>query len=351
MKGSYSVFFTKLAALAVKNVRAIPFPALPLCAVYYEMSLTLGALSMKGPHFFKSALLITAICTSLGAVNADDNTDERERGRREVTPYFNKQVTVRVALVRSSGPEWTERLFNTRLFGCPNSPLAPAEPTKDIIFTTAGPGPWAGAVDGINTAITTQDGTRGGGFAIPSNSTARLSEDMKGPELEFSFDATLNLRRALVDAAAAEFDRCFSALPPGSYSSERLMELCPYRPVTRDQQKQSCVTSLRGLVGQPLADGNGFNATLTESTVCDFVGYGRRGDTNTAFTTCYFNEYQGVATIASEVQAASPRVQQLRAAKKRMMKVCAKSKRGRAMRSARVKACVMREMAKVMAGA
>jgi hypothetical protein len=300
--------------------------------------------------FVRKVIAIAAVCASIGAVSADENSGERERGRTEVSPYFNKQVAVRAALVRSSGPEWSEQFFNTSLFGCPTAPAAPVEPTKDITFTTAGAGAWAGAVDGINTVITTPDGTRGGGFAIPSNSTARVPESNKGPELQFLFDGTLNVRRALIDAAAAEFDRCFSKLPAGSYSSDDLMRLCPYRTVTRDQQKQTCVVNIEGSVGQARSDGSGFDVTLTESTMCDFVGYGRSGDTNTSFIACYYNEYQGVATISAQIQERTPQVQQLRAAKKQMSKTCGKTKRGRVMRPAQLKSCVMREMAKVMAG-
>lgn len=169
----------------------------------------------------KKLMIVAAVYSSVGAAYADDYRSERDKGRKEVSSYFNKQVAVRAALVRSSGPEWTERFFNVRLFGCPTTPVAPAEPTKDILFTTAGPGPWAGAVDGINTVITTPDGVLGGGFAVPSNSTARLPEDLKGPELQFRFDGTLNLRRALVDAAVP--------LPPGNTCPAKAVVCCESR--------------------------------------------------------------------------------------------------------------------------
>lgn len=296
-------------------------------------------------------LALATLCPSTSSLYADEYARDREQARRELNPYFRKQVVIQSALQRSTGPEWTEELFKKKLFGCPSQPAAPVEPSKDLSFTTAGPGPWAGAVDGINIAITAPDGTRGGGLAVPSNSTARLPEDKRGAELEFFFDATLNVRRALIDAAAAEFERCFNRLPPGSYTSEELQRLCPYRPVSRAEQKQTCVVSTSGTIGAQLADGSGFEVRLTEATVCDFIGYGRSGDTNTGFTTCFYNEYKGVATITSEMIPASAQQKQLRTAKRRMTTMCAKTTAGRRMRPGQVKACVMREMARVMSKA
>ena len=290
--------------------------------------------------------VIGGLCVAGASAYADSYEREREQARRELAPYFNKQVGVRAALVRTSGPEWTERFFNTKLFGCPAEPVAPAEPTKEIFFRTSGAGPWAGAVDGINTVITTPDGVRGNGFAVPSKSTARLPGTIRNPEFEFSFDATIDLKRALVDAAAAAFDRCYAGLPPGSYTYEELMARCPYRQVTRAQQRQSCVVSLRGIVGEPLADGSGFVGSINESTVCDFVGYGRSGDTTTSFTACYYNEYEGVATISTDFVPPTAEALQARATKRRMMKMCGRDKRGRSMRPAQMRTCVMREMAR-----
>jgi hypothetical protein len=106
-------------------------------------------------------------------------------------------------------------------------------------------GAWVGDVDGINVAITAPDGTQGGSVAYPTNSTARLPEDnATGTKYEFFFDLALyNVRRALVDAAIAEFDRCFSKLPPGRYAEGELERLCPFPRVSRDQQKQTCLVT------------------------------------------------------------------------------------------------------------
>jgi hypothetical protein len=66
--------------------------------------------------------VIGGLCVAGASAYADNYEREREQARRELAPYFNKQVGVRAALVRTSGPEWTERFFNTKLFGCPAEP-------------------------------------------------------------------------------------------------------------------------------------------------------------------------------------------------------------------------------------
>jgi hypothetical protein len=263
-------------------------------------------------------------------------------------------VAIQSALVESTGPEWAEKLFGPKykLVGCPGQPLNPADLAKELAFRTAGPGPWVGGVDGINIAITAPDGTKGGSVAYPTNSTARLPDDnATGTKYEFFFDATLNVRRALVDAAIAEFDRCFSKLPPGRYEEGESERLCPYRPVSRDQQKQTCVVSTTGTIGKPLADGTGYEVEVNESTLCDFVGFGKGGDTNTSFTTCFNNNYKGVATLSPQVIPATAKQRILRAARSQVTKLCSKTKAGRRMSNAKMQACVVRQMAKIMARA
>lgn len=299
-------------------------------------------------HFLYAFLSLILVYGAASLSVADDYQSERERARRELAPFFRKQVVVQSALERSVGPEWAQNLFKRKLFGCPAEPVAPAQPTKEVVFTTGDPGPWAGSLDGINVRIAALDGSRGWGLAVPSNSTARLPEFRNGRELEFIFDGTLDVRRSLVDAAAAEFDRCFSQLAGGGYSWDDLMRLCPYRPVTRSEQKQSCVLSTYGTVGAPLSDGSGFEVRISEWTMCDFVGFGRSGESNTGFTSCFFNEYKGVATISAPSLSATPEQMRLRAAKRRITAMCARTASGRRMRPAQVKSCVMREMARAM---
>jgi hypothetical protein len=284
---------------------------------------------------------------------AQDYRQEREQARREVAPYFGKQVAMQSALVESTGPEIWEKMFGPKykLVGCPEQPLNPADPTKELSFRTSGPGNWVGGVDGINIAITAPDGTKGGSVAYPTNSTARLPEDnATGTKYEFFFDATLNVRRALVDAAIAEFDRCFSKLPPGRYAEGESERLCPYRPVSRDQQKQTCVVSTTGTIGKPLADGSGYEVQVNESTQCDFVGFGKGGDTSTSFTSCFNNSYKGVATLSTQATPETEKQKFLLSVKNRMVKMCSKTKAGRKMSNVKMQQCVVKQMAKVMVG-
>ena len=298
-------------------------------------------------------LAIAALQAPASSVLAEDYRQEREQARRELAPYFRKEVKIQSALVESTGPEWAEKLGTKyKLVGCPEQPIRPADPTKELTFRTGSPGPWVGGVDGINVAIKAPDGTQGGSVAYPTNSTARLPEDNKtGTKYEFFFDATLNVRRALVDAAIAEFARCFDQLPPGRFSADELDRLCPYRPVSRDQQKQTCVVSTTGTVGKELADGSGYEVEINESTLCDFVGFGKGGDTNTSFTTCFNNYYKGVANTSSQVTAATAKQKILRSAKRRISKACATAPSGRRMSNVKMQRCAMRQMANIMAGA
>ena len=285
---------------------------------------------------------------------AQDIRQEREQARRELAPYFRKQVSIQSALAESFGPEYAEKYWGPKykLIGCPEQPLNPADPTKQLTFRTAGPGAWVGDVDGINVAVTAPDGTQGGSVAYPTNSTARLPEDnATGTKYEFFFDLALyNVRRALVDAAIAEFDRCFSKLPPGRYAEGVLERLCPFPRVSRDQQKQTCIVTTRGTIGKPLADGSGYEVGVNEETFCDFVGYGQSGDTITSFTPCFSNYYKGVATLSTEATPATAKQKFLRSARSRMVKMCSTTKSGRRMSNAKMQDCVVRQMAKMMAG-
>jgi hypothetical protein len=308
------------------------------------MNLRSGALCLLG---------LLALQSQVPQALAQDIRQEREKARRELAPYFRKQVAMQGALVSSSGPEWSEVLFGPKykLIGCPEQPQKAAEPTLNLTFKTGGPGAWAGDVDGINISITTPDGTQGGSAAFPTNSTARSPEDNKtGTSYRFWFDPTLNLRRTLVDAAIAEFDRCYSKLPPGRYAEGELERLCPYPKVTRDQQKQTCVVSTEGYIGKQLADGSGYEFEVNETTACDFVGYGKSGDTNTAFTSCFNNYYKGVATLSGEETPATEEQKFFRSLKNRMTKMCSKTKAGRKMSNVKMQQCVAKQMAKAMAG-
>jgi hypothetical protein len=152
-----------------------------------------------------------------------------------------------------------------------------------------------------------------------------------------------------VDQAAAEFDRCFSKVAPGNYTSEEIQKLCPYRQVSRSEQKQTCIEEIEGTIGKPLADGSGYEVTVIQGTECDFVGWGQPAPRNTGFTRCYANVYKGVATISSEDMATSaPQQAKIRLMSK-VAKKCERTPSGRRSAKDKIGACVVREMAKAMA--
>ncbi len=106
----------------------------------------------------------------------------------------------------------------------------------------------------------------------------------------------------------------------------------------------------RGTIGKTLADGSGYEVEVIESTNCDFVGYGKAGDTNTSFTACFSNYYKGVSTLSTEATPETEKQKFLRSVKNRMIKMCSRTKAGRKMSNTKMQQCVVKQMAKVMAG-
>jgi hypothetical protein len=301
--------------------------------------------------FRKFALLtltLAAVVNALGlaAAYGEDLSSLRRKGLNEVSPLFlNKQVSIQAQLVSAEGPEWWERNFNTKAFGCPANPVTDPSEELSLNFSTGRAGTWAGDFDGINTEIRKPTGAIGYGLVVPSNSTARLSERQTRPELEFTFDGTMNVKRALVDAAAEQIDQCVSKLPSGIYAGDELSRLCPAPEVTRAQQKQTCVPYVSGFIGEELADGSGYKVYVNHQTMCDFVGYGRSGNSNTSFTPCFFQRYEGVAKIDGGPQSA--RFRALKAASKKALRACGNI--GRKRDSAKTAQCVQTSMVKSMA--
>lgn len=292
------------------------------------------------------ALAAVVNSVAFAAASAEDLSTRREKARSEVGPlFFNKEVSIEAQLASVDGPEWWERNFGKKVFGCPAAPSTDQPQELSMEFSTGGAGAWAGDLDGINTDIRKPTGAIGGGFAVPSNSTARLPEMQSGPELEFLFDGTADVKRSLVDAAAEKFDRCFSNLPAGTYLGDELSRLCPAPEVTRSQQKQTCVPYVSGVIGEKLADGSGYKVSITQQTMCDFVGYGRSGDTSTAFTPCFFQRYEGVAKM--DGRRSSAKIRSLKAASKKALRECGKNVRKLDPR--KVVQCVHKSMIKSMA--
>lgn len=293
-----------------------------------------------------AALFALVNSVALATAFADGLSARRETARSEIGPlFFGKQVSIQAQLSSFDGPEWWERNFGTKVFGCPAAPVTDQAQEMSLTFTTGGAGAWAGDLDGINTEIKKPTGAIGSGFAVPSNSTARLPEMRSGPELEFLFDGTADVKRSLVDAVAEKVDRCFSNLPPGTYLGDELSRLCPVPEVTRGQQKQTCVPYVSGVIGDKLADGSGYKVLITQQTMCDFVGYGRSGNTNTTFTPCFFQRYEGVATMADRRSSAEMRA--VKIASKKALRDCGKN--NRALGSRKIAQCVHKSMVKSMA--
>ncbi len=300
-------------------------------------------------------MAMSVLCVfSLASVSeAQDYERQRRAAMREINQFFNKQFVVTGTLFRDIGPEefptvpW---LKGKRVVGCPQRPLSPPVDSKQILFRSTRPTQWAGGLDGLNVPTRNIDGSKGGGLAVPRNSTARLDTPLNSPEFEFEFNGLWDLKRGLVDAAAEEFERCFNTLPAGAYDSSELARLCPYREVTREQQGQTCVASVSGVIGKPLDDGSGYEASFIEQTLCDFVGIEGWSDKNPGFSSCYLTEYRGVAQISSDFIAQTATQVKVMQAKKQLVSRCAKGKGKANRRPARIRSCVAKGMAKAMAG-
>jgi hypothetical protein len=309
---------------------------------------------MKRTISFVCAGAIAVMSMLATETMADDYRTQRRKAVRELEQYFNKQFVIQSSLVTANGPDYFDRTFGQngryKLVGCPEAPVAQPLPSKRIVFTSSGPAAWAGYLDGLNVPTRSVDGVRGGGFAVPTNSTARIPENQRGPEFEFEFNGTWDVKRALVDAAAAEFERCYNSLPSGRYDDVDLQRLCPYRQVSRSEQNQTCVVATRGIIGSRVPGTDEFEVKVYESTLCDFVGIGGSGETNTFFVSCFQNEYEGTATISSEPLTVTAFQRKLGATKRRLTAKCTKGSTKSRMRPGRVKACVMAGMARVMAG-
>ena len=135
---------------------------------------------MKWITDFLCAGAIALSCSLANDARADDYRRQRRNAVRELEQYFNKQFVIQSSLVSATGPDYFDRIFGQtgryKLVGCPESPVAQPVPSKRIVFTSSDPAAWAGYLDGLNVPTRSVDGVRGGGFAVPTNSTARIPE-------------------------------------------------------------------------------------------------------------------------------------------------------------------------------
>ena len=302
----------------------------------------------------KQLALLLVLVSPLASVSEAQNYErQRTAAMREIRQFFNKQFVVTGSPARSIGPEALNNvpwLDGKKVVGCPSQPLSPVTESKQVIFRSTRPTQWAGGLDGVNVPTKNIDGSKGGGLAVPRNSTARLDTPLSSPEFEFEFNGIWDLKRGLVDAAAEEFERCFNTLPAGDYDADELARRCPYREVTRNQQGQSCVASVSGVIGKPLDDGSGYEASFIEYTLCDFVGVEGYSDNNPGFTSCYFTEYKGVAQMSSNYLAPTETQVKISAAKKQLVSRCAQGRAKAKRRPSKIRSCVARGMARAMAG-
>jgi hypothetical protein len=283
---------------------------------------------------------------------AQDASRLRQEAYQELAPrFFNKSFSIEASLVSVAGPEFWEKSFGRKIEGCPAAPAETPLQSTSLEFTSGGKGPWAGSLDGINTTVTKPTGIKGTGFAVPSNSTARLPEFQQGPEFEFSFGNVWDVKRALVDQAADAFDRCASALPPGDYSDGRLSRLCGLPPVTRGAQGQTCIPSVSGTVYEKTAAGDGYRVVITKQTMCDFVGFGKEANTSTGFFSCFIERSEGIAKITeatTPIEAKTAVKSAVKSAAQRAMRVCKSSPKAKSHR--KLAKCVNSAMTKSLSG-
>lgn len=302
-----------------------------------------------------SLIFSCGVVVSLGApfpLEAQDSSRLRQEAYQEMAPkFFNKSFSIEASLVSVAGPEFWEKSFGRKIEGCPAAPAETPLQSTSLEFTSGGKGPWAGSLDGINTTVTKPTGIKGTGFAVPSNSTARLPEFQQGPEFEFSFGNVWDVKRALVDQAADAFDRCASALPPGDYSDGRLSRLCVLPPVTRGAQGQTCIPSVSGTVYEKTAAGDGYRVVITKQTMCDFVGFGKEANTSTGFFPCFIERSEGIAKITeatTPIEAKTAVKSAVKSAAQRAMRVCKSSPKAKSHR--KLAKCVNSAMAKTLSG-
>lgn len=276
--------------------------------------------TIKKTMSYAAASIGCWLATGITVTHAEDLSARRSEAKQEVGPlFFNKFISIEAKLTDSSGPEYWQKLFGKPFVGCPEQPLE-STGTYSIELTTSGAGPWAGSLDGINLKIESVSSYPGGALAIPSNSTAKAPSSFKGPELSFAFYQTDNVKRAAIDRAAQEIDKCLSKLPPGNYTGDSIARLCPYPEIPTSQLRQSCAVNTYGDIREKLSDGSGYKVIVHEQLMCDSVGYGKPAPRNTGWVSCYQNTYTGVANITSGRGGA--RVLALRAASKVAMRKC-----------------------------
>jgi hypothetical protein len=282
----------------------------------------------SGSTVFKCALaLATLLCHAGGSTVASADKLERKRreGLEEVRFFLNKDVQLEATLVSKAGPDEIYSFLGIQLEGCPAAPTSEIPDQLSTQFRIGGAGAWVGDLDGVNARITKATGSPGSGFAVFS--AGRAPEFPGGPEFQFSFDGSFNVRRALIDSALERLEACVKRLPPGRYPGDELQRLCPSEEFSREQVGQTCVPYMEGTIGDPLPDGTGYKVFVNQGTKCDFVANRGKGSPSTSFTACYNGFYEGVARLSSPQGTTSALKRAAATAKRTCKKVRAKASR------------------------
>jgi hypothetical protein len=245
-----------------------------------------------------AGFIFAELLCGVSLVRAEDVGSKRSAAERELSGYFRKNVVLELDLANVKGPAEIGSLRGRSIAGCPPQPIVFASDKKSMSLRTGTAGAWAGDLDGVNLSLTTADGKRGAGLAVPSNSTGRPSAANGNPELQISFDGMANVVRGIADVIGDNALSCLDSLPPGEYTGDEMAQRCGVMYPTRQEVGQTCVLVSEGAVGKPSADGASYQATLRDMTLCNFVnlGFGE----SPIFTTCYVHEYVGKATIKDE---------------------------------------------------
>jgi len=287
---------------------------------------------------------IPVILVSLCVVSAEAQSHRRDysRAEAELAPFRGTQVLVDADFVETVTPQRLTRDFGNYWVGCPKNALTAPRDSIKLMFATAATGRWVN-YDGIQVELTKMDGTLGSSLMSPSDSTVHIPGEVVAPKLSAWFDFDLlNARRNLIDAAAEEFDRCYSELRRGSYTVDELAELCPLRRITRSQQGQTCLVSTYMYMRGYLDRERSVPVILYETTSCDFVGSPQNADTATSFSSCFTQVYSGQAYFGGVPRAEVNQVRRLLPARQRAIRRCSSMPGD----MAAVQRCVYREMAR-----
>jgi hypothetical protein len=249
--------------------------------------------------FFCLSILLGVLspATKLYAQSLSEN---RAKGINEVRRFANKEYTITATLSAQLNPKDFSELLGMKLKGCPSAPLNPPQQSYSLTFSTGGLSAWAGDLDGVNIRTTSSLGETGGSLGIPTINTIDAELSRVTPRLEFQFGSIQDVERTLIDRFFRAVDACLETFRPGEEIPTDVLQRCGIPLVERSEAGQTCINITNGTLLPRPDNQNTFDAIVNVATMCDFVGFGSSGDTNTGFTTCYTDEYRGEASISQQ---------------------------------------------------